>query len=152
MLLLMQEAHLVQYLITLVILVNHTLIPANLRERKLRTRTTTYQEIGTRSCFLSFCRHATARSSKKPSTLELVESELNQYEQKELLDLDSDPLLWWKTHRVQYPSLTQLLKQLWSLPAISVRFEEISSAGNVLTQLRLQLSAIGQSGCIAACL
>ena len=74
---------------------------------------------------------ATARSSKKPSTLELVESELNRYEQEELLDLDSDPLLWWKTHQVQYPSLSQLLKQLWSLPATSVQSEEIfSSAGS----------------------
>ena len=83
---------------------------------------------------------ATARSSKKPSTLELVESELNRYEQEELLDLDSDPLLWWKTHQVQYPSLSQLLKQLWSLPATSVRSEEIfSSAGNVLTQQRNRL-------------
>ena len=74
------------------------------------------------------------------SGIQAVESELRRYQDEETIDLDSDPLAWWNSRMCQYPLLAQLVRMVWSLPATSVRSEQVfSAAGNVLTKKRARL-------------
>ena len=78
-----------------------------------------------------------------PSTVtstEKVETELLRYSHEETLDFESDPLEWWKVKCTTYSMLSAQVKRMWTLPASSVRSEEIfSTAGNVLTLKRNRL-------------
>ena len=77
---------------------------------------------------------------KHASGYDRVKSEIDRYIQEPLLDLDDDPLEWWKSCQSQYPLTSQLVKKYWSLPATSLRSEEaFSTAGNVLTKKRNRL-------------
>ena len=89
---------------------------------------------GTASHFFSDLRRAKA-ARKHASGYDRVKSEIDRYIQEPLLDLDDDPLEWWKSRQSQYPLLSQLVRKYWSLPATSVRSEEaFSTAGNVFTK------------------
>ena len=71
---------------------------------------------------------------------EKVETELLWYSQEETLYLECDPLEWWKVKTASYPNLSAQVQRMWSLPASSVRSEEIfSTAGNILTLKRNRL-------------
>ena len=71
---------------------------------------------------------------------EKVETELLWYSHEETLDLECDPLEWWKVKSATYPNLSAQVQRMWSLPASSVRSEEIfSTAGNILTLKRNRL-------------
>ena len=72
--------------------------------------------------------------------IQAVESELRRYQDEETIDLDADPLVWWKSRISQYPLLARLVRMVWSLPATSVSSEQVfSAAGNVLTKKRARL-------------
>jgi len=74
------------------------------------------------------------------SNREKVETELLWYSHEETLDFESDPLEWWKLKSATYPNLSAQVQRMWTLPASSVRSEEIfSTAGNILTLKRNRL-------------
>ena len=67
-------------------------------------------------------------------------NELVRYEAEEVLDLDSNPLKWWKERRKLFPILSDLSSKLFSLPATNVPSERIfSCAGNIITEKRNRL-------------
>jgi len=71
---------------------------------------------------------------------EKIETELLWYSHEEALDRESDPLEWWKLKSATYPNLSGQVQRMWTLPASSVRSEEIfSTAGNILTLKRNRL-------------
>ena len=82
-----------------------------------------------------------AQSSRRQlSGPQTVKSELRRYQEEDPIDLDANPLEWWKARLVQFPLLAKLVRKVWSLPATSVRSEEVfSAAGNVLTKKRARL-------------
>ena len=58
------------------------------------------------------------------------------------LDKDEGPLGWWKTRRLEYPTLTGLVKKFLCVPATSTQAERDSSwIGWLLNNRRLCLSA-----------
>ena len=72
--------------------------------------------------------------------LDLVKSDLDHYKRVGVADLDDDTLEWWKGNHTYYPLLAELVRKLWSLPATSVRSEEVFSvAGMILTEKRNRL-------------
>ena len=80
------------------------------------------------------------KKKKKPTHLNQVESEILCYNSEDCIDIDEDPLLWWKKRESQYPLMVKLVRKYFSIPATSVRSEEIfSTAGNVLTGKRNRL-------------
>ena len=79
-------------------------------------------------------------NKKRLNGIQAVESELRRYQDEETIDLDANPLVWWKSRMCQYPLLAQLVRMVWSLPATSVCSEQVfSAAGNVLTKKRARL-------------
>jgi len=54
-----------------------------------------------------------------------IETELLWYSHEEVLDLESDPLQWWKLKSATYPNLSRQVQRMWTAPASSVRSEEI---------------------------
>ena len=57
------------------------------------------------------------------------------------VDKDEDPLGWWKTKRLEYPTLTRLVKKFLCVPATSTQAERVFSwMGWLLNKRRLCLS------------
>jgi len=82
----------------------------------------------------------TTNSSKKPTNLEVIKSEIWCYRHDVIADLNDDPLKWWSAREVQYAHLIKVAKKYLCMPATSVRSEEVfSTAGNVLTHKRNRL-------------
>ena len=82
-------------------------------------------------------------ASQNVTTMEAIESELAFYKGEVCLDIDGDPLQWWKVRATQYRLLSQLARKYISVPATSVKSEEIfSTAGNILTQKRNRLFSL----------
>ena len=82
----------------------------------------------------------TPSAPSKVTDEEKVETELLRYNHEEILSYESDPLEWWKVKSTTYPNLSVQVKRMWTLPASSVRSEEIfSTAGNILTLKRNRL-------------
>ena len=80
------------------------------------------------------------KSYKNPT--DHARNELVRYEVEETLDLDSNPLKWWKERDKLYPILSDLSCKLFSLPATNVPSERIFSCpGNVITEKRSRLLA-----------
>ena len=76
----------------------------------------------------------------KEIKLEYVVAEFNRYKNKECIEIDEKPLVWWKMREDQYPLMANLARRYFSIPATSVRSEEIFSvAGNVLCEKRNRL-------------
>ena len=58
----------------------------------------------------------------------------------ECTEIDEKPLMWWKMRQDQYPLMVNLARRYFSIPATSVRSEEIFSvARNVLSEKRNRL-------------
>ena len=82
----------------------------------------------------------TPSAPSKLTDEERVETELLRYNHEEILSYESDPLEWWKVKSATYPNLSIQIKRMWTLPASSIRSEEIfSTAGNILTLKRNRL-------------
>lgn len=80
------------------------------------------------------------KAEKKQTGMEAIQLELQRYQGEECIDIDEKPLLWWKSREAQYPTMVKLVRQYFSIPATSVRSEELfSTAGNVLTENRNRL-------------
>ena len=71
------------------------------------------------------------------SKFDSIKCELDHYKREQVADLDDDPLEWWKSN---YTMMAEFVRKLWSLPATSVRSEEVFSiAGGILTKKRNRL-------------
>jgi hypothetical protein len=67
-------------------------------------------------------------------------SELSVYLEKQWEDESIDPLIWWNINKAQFPILSKLASHILSIPATSVRSEEIfSKSGNLITKKRSSL-------------
>ena len=72
--------------------------------------------------------------------LERITAELSRYKGEPTIHIDEKPLLWWNERESQYPSLSNLAKWYFCIPATSVCSEEIfCAAGNVFTEKRNRL-------------
>ena len=70
--------------------------------------------------------HRQRKLDAKPVTnREKVETELLWYSHEETLGFESDPLEWWKLKSATHPNLSVQVQRMWTLPASSVRSEEI---------------------------
>lgn len=58
-----------------------------------------------------------------------------------LCDEDTDPLTWWKSNQLQFPTLSNMARDYLAIPATSVPSEEIFSLGkNLITDKRNRLA------------
>ena len=70
-----------------------------------------------------------------------VAKELELYKAERSLDLDSDPLVWWKARRLLYPLMCKLVRKYFAFVATSVPSERLFSAsGNVIVSKRNRLT------------
>ena len=69
-----------------------------------------------------------------------TESELEQYLSDPAIPLQTDPLVWWRAHELQYPIMSRLARKFLSIPATSVSSKRLfSAAGQVVSKLRSRL-------------
>ena len=70
-----------------------------------------------------------------------VAKELELYKAEKSLDLDSDPLVWWKARRLLYPLICKLVRKYFAFVVTSVPLERLFSAsGNVIVSKRNRLT------------
>ena len=71
-----------------------------------------------------------------------IAKEITLYRSEAQLDIDGNPLIWWKAKVFSYPNLSKLAKCYLAIPATSVASEHIfSSAGDVVTAQRAVLDS-----------
>ena len=71
----------------------------------------------------------------------LIWQELNTYFAERPSSSDTEPLSWWKVNAADYPTISELAKQLLCIPATSVFSERVfSAAGYIVSKLRSALS------------
>lgn len=67
-------------------------------------------------------------------------NEVDRYYLEAPMQLDEDPLTWWKSKQTQYPNLSQIARRYLCIPCTSVPCERLfSDAGNVITKKRASL-------------
>lgn len=68
-------------------------------------------------------------------------NEFRLYLSMPLSSEDTDPLEWWKTNKMQFPTLSRMVQDYLAIPATSVPSEESFSAGkNLITDKRNRLA------------
>lgn len=76
--------------------------------------------------------HPTTRTAE-----EISRAEVQRYCAEDKLDLDKNPLEWWKQRKIQFPYLIQLIREIFCITATSCPSERLfSAAGNLITQKR----------------
>jgi len=61
-----------------------------------------------------------------------MRQELTTYMKTKVLDYDSDPLAWWKSHEEDFPFVARAARSVLSIPALSAPVERIfSTAGKI---------------------
>ncbi|XP_041370966.1 E3 SUMO-protein ligase ZBED1-like [Gigantopelta aegis] len=67
---------------------------------------------------------------EKPSisTSQRIDNEIQTYRSESDLEMDSDPLLWWKNYGYAYPTLSRLAKKYLCVPATSGPSDRVFSA------------------------
>ena len=79
--------------------------------------------------------------NNKP-TLQLVKEEVSSYMTVDCIELESNPLAWWRTNEPTYPHIAKLAKRYLAVPATSVPSERVfSTAGDIVTASRSALCA-----------
>ena len=85
------------------------------------------------------------KASHKRSTVSFetkLQTETMLYFTEDALDLESDPLHWWKANSYRYPHLAALARRYLCIPATSVSSERVfSAAGLLVSKLRASLSS-----------
>ena len=75
------------------------------------------------------------------SLVECVSKEITHYLDQPCEEVQSDPLLWWKTHNTSYPLLAKLARRYLSIPGTSVPSERLFSKGGIIVDpFRCRLS------------
>ena len=73
---------------------------------------------------------------------ERADEEINKYKMTPQINIQNDPLLWWRENSVYYPLLADIVKCRLCIPATSVPSERIfSTAGDIVTAQRASLSS-----------
>lgn len=73
---------------------------------------------------------------------ESVDKELKDYENEVSVELDTDPLEWWKAHQLQYPIMAKLAAQWLVVQGTSTSSERVfSTAGLTITDRRSSLQS-----------
>ncbi|XP_068165429.1 dehydrogenase/reductase SDR family member on chromosome X isoform X1 [Antennarius striatus] len=70
-----------------------------------------------------------------------VIEELSNYKSQRVLGLNEDPLLWWSSHSLLFPTLPKVLQKYWCVPAMSVPCHRLfGSSGAVLCGKRNRIA------------
>lgn len=70
-----------------------------------------------------------------------VVEELSNYKSQRVLGLNEDPLLWWSSHSLLFPTLPKVLQKYWCVPAMSAPCHRLfSSSGAVLCGKRNRIA------------
>ncbi|KAK5875110.1 hypothetical protein CesoFtcFv8_027633 [Champsocephalus esox] len=86
-----------------------------------------------------FCQ-SDADQSQEELHAQVVE-ELSNYKSQRVLGLNEDPLLWWSSHALLFPTLPKVLQKYWCVPATSVPCHRLlSSSGTVLCGKRNRIA------------
>ncbi|XP_059184196.1 E3 SUMO-protein ligase ZBED1-like [Centropristis striata] len=86
-----------------------------------------------------FCQ-SDADQSHEELNAQVVE-ELSNYKSQRVLGLNEDPLLWWSSHALLFPTLPKVLQKYWCVPATSVPCHRLlSSSGAVLCGKRNRIA------------
>lgn len=73
---------------------------------------------------------------------EKVDKEIKRYEEYPPVDMDTDPLIWWKDEQKKFPALGFLARKYLCVCGTSVPSERLfSQGGNIVNNLRNRLSA-----------
>lgn len=108
---------------------NHHITPNRTSEETLQN---------SRNYFLNMINHQTT-ISQQITTAEMDFNEIQNYLNTPN-DMNADPLLWWKEHQNEYPTLSLIAKDYLSMQATSVAAEQaFSVAGNTITPTRNKL-------------
>jgi len=76
--------------------------------------------------------------SQNNNNVRLNEWEL--YQNEYLLDMDADPLLWWKVKEQKFPTLAQFARKYLAIPASQASTERLFSLANrCVSDLRTRL-------------
>lgn len=74
------------------------------------------------------------------SVLALAKDEVTKYMAEPGLDIDANPLLWWKENTIFFPLLSSLVTRYLCIPGTSVPSERVfSTAGDIVTAQRSTL-------------
>ncbi|KAK3086390.1 hypothetical protein FSP39_017761 [Pinctada imbricata] len=115
------------------------------------TSTTQNQEINnndeppSKKCALEklFCDVFVTKVEPPKSAYEKFSCEMESYRSENAINLQSDPLKWWKEHNFQYPLLAKMAKYYLGIPATSVPSERVfSAAGEIVSAQRACLREI----------
>ena len=70
-----------------------------------------------------------------------IQKDLDRYESYSLADSNVDILEWWRTHENTLPILSQIAKQVLTIPASSAKSERVfSTGGNIVTKKQNRLN------------
>ncbi|CAH2000785.1 unnamed protein product [Acanthoscelides obtectus] len=79
---------------------------------------------------------------EKPSPLATAIAEIRMYLEEPNIPRTENPLLWWKSRELLYPTLAPLAKKYLSMVATSVPSERVfSKAGQLITERRNRLKS-----------
>ena len=82
------------------------------------------------------------KEEKNVSRSEIVRGELSKYMSLDRLSSKKDPLVWWKTQRLVFPSLSILAAKFLATPSTSVPSERrFSLAGYTVNKQRRSLAS-----------
>jgi hypothetical protein len=71
---------------------------------------------------------------------ELLQSEILHYRRQPLLGITEDPILWWRKHHHEYPTLSRIAQPLLAIPATSVASKKVFSQNSrIITDHRSNL-------------
>lgn len=70
------------------------------------------------------------------------DNEIDSYLNSPVIDKTCDPLLFWKTHKLQFPVLSLMVRDYFCIPATSVSCEQLfSKSGDIITKRRNNISS-----------
>ncbi|KAK0132988.1 Zinc finger BED domain-containing protein 1 [Merluccius polli] len=78
----------------------------------------------------SFFKISTASATVPIDPTAVIEAELSAYMQSSTIDNEEDPLLWWRTHKVNFPRLSNMARK-YLPPALPQRL--FSASGNIVS-------------------
>ncbi len=71
-----------------------------------------------------------------------IELEIQVYRDTESIDFKENPLEWWKIHEKNFPHVSNIARQVLSIPATSAASERVfSTGGRTISKLRASLNS-----------